>query len=163
MKICKVSQLSISQIANKIHDLLVDDEDDNLQGLCLQVSRHLAQVLINHGYKNAHVVQGTFTVDNPDPSAYEDWDVNDFIGDSLDKGEAMEQAYEAMEAAKYTPLHYWVMVNDLVIDITVKQFQDELDEEIDKVIIDKIGNVERYIVIAENYVEPKIMYRHAVI
>ena len=153
---------SIEQIATQVRNSLMQDDDDSLKSLCLPVSRHLAQVLINNGYVAANVVQGTFTIDNPDPSAYEGWDEKDFLGDSLDEDEAMEEGRENMESAKYTPLHYWVQINNIVIDITADQFNDELEEPMERVEIGDIVSLGRYTVITENWIEPKIMYSWAV-
>jgi hypothetical protein len=138
---------SVQDIAHEVRSSLLTDDQDTLQSLCLPVSRHLAKILIDNGYSAANVVQGTFTVDEPDPSAYEDWDVEDFGGDE-----------DMMEQATYTPLHYWVQINDMVVDITADQFNDELEYPIEEVVIGGIGSLDRYNVITEDFIEPKIMF-----
>ncbi len=145
---------NITQIASDVRKSLLQDDEETLATLCLPVSRHLAKILIDHGYSSAHVVKGTFSVDNPDPSAYEDWDVNDF-------GEG-EEGELLMEEAKYTPLHYWVQIGNIVIDITADQFNDELEFPVSEVIVDDINSLDRYTVFQENYVEPRIMYPWAI-
>lgn len=152
-KISKAS-LSVEEIASQVRNSLLRDDEETLAALCLPVSRHLAQILINNGYKAASVVQGTFTVDNPDPSAYDEWDIKDF-----GSGEETEEDYEEMEAAKYTPLHYWVQLNNIVVDITADQFNDELDEPMPEVVTGDINALERYTVITDNFIDPRIMYR----
>lgn len=145
---------SVEEIAKDVRDSLLS-HNESLKSRCLPVSRHLAQVLINEGYNAAHVVSGMFRVDTPDPEASVNWDVNDFMG------KTPEESYENMESAKFTPLHYWVQINDIVIDITADQFNNELDEPASGVIIASINNLDRHIVMEENCVEPKIMYEWA--
>jgi len=153
---------SVEDIARDVRASLLTDDEDSLKSLCLPVSRHLAQVLINEGYAAANVVQGVFTVDTPDEEAYADWDVQDFMSNSVnDDDDAMESAYESMESAKYTPLHYWVQINDIVVDITADQFNDELEDPVPEVIVASINNLDRYTVMSENFIEPKIMYKWA--
>ena len=152
----------IRNIAYRVRASLLRDDEDSLATMCLPVSRHLAQILINNGYGGAHVVRGTFTIDEPDPSHYEDWDADDFIGTEDYENEGANEDYEEMEAAKFTPLHYWVMVGNLVIDITADQFNDELEEPYEEVVVEPIGNVsDRYTIISENFIEPRIMYNWA--
>ena len=142
-----MESLSVEQLATQVRNSLSHDDDDSLTALCLPVSRHLAQVLITNGYSAAAVIQGTFTVDTPDPEATSDWDVADFGDD-----------YEMMEEATYTPLHYWVQLNNTVVDITADQFNDELEDPVPEVTIGDINALERYTVITEDFVESKIMY-----
>ena len=150
----------IKKIAEGVRYSLTNNEKDSLKALCLPASRHLCYILMKKGYSAANVVQGTFRIDEPDPEAYSEWDVNDFIGDSFDEEEAMNQAYEEMEAAKYTPLHYWVQINDIIIDITPDQFNDELEYDFPSVYIANKNSPEssRYTTIIEDYIEPKLMW-----
>lgn len=153
----------IRQIATKLRSMLVSDDEETLKSLCLPVSRHLAQLLINKGFAAANVVRGTFTVDNPDPSACAELDVKDFLGDSLDEEEAMAQAYDEMNDAMFHPVHYWVQIGGLIIDITADQFNDEINDPYPPVMIDNIENVsDRYDIVAEDFIEPRIMYPNAV-
>lgn len=94
----------------------VDDphEDDPcvaeiFQAECLQASKDLKKRLEKYGYA-AILRMGAFTIDFPDSSYYEDGGEED--------------------GAEYIPLHYWVEVNGHVLDIALKQFQDECDEEL---------------------------------
>jgi hypothetical protein len=132
--------------------------NDSLQAMCLPVSRHLAKILIDNGFKTAEVVQGTFTIDNPDEEAYNEWDVDDFLMGDVENEEDMGMAYEAMENAKYRPLHYWVMLNDIIVDITADQFNNELNEPVSGVIVDSINNLGRYTIISKDFVDPRIMF-----
>ena len=139
---------AISQIAAGVRQSILNTKDDDtLQELCLPVSRHLAKVFIDNGYAAANVVQGTFTIDHPDPLATEGWDIADFGYDE-----------EMMKQASFTPLHYWVQINNIVIDITADQFNDELDGTFPDVIVGEIGSLGRYTVITEDFIEPKTMY-----
>jgi hypothetical protein len=135
----KKSQLTIQSIAQKVRSTLTCDSDDCLKAYCLPASRKLKSELVKNGY-DAIVVQGVFTVDNPDPSASEDWDIKDFGSE------------EEMESAKYTPLHYWVEVNGLIVDITASQFNDELDESVRDILIGTYEELDRYRVIVRDWV-----------
>jgi len=57
-----------------------------------------------------------------------------------------------MEEATYTPLHYWVEVNDIIIDITADQFNDELDYPISPVEIGTYSDLERYTSINKDWI-----------
>lgn len=117
----KLSQKkNIAVIAQEVQKRLLnyycDVEDEQcLRKKCLEASRKLRDELIKNGY-NAHVVRGTFRVDNPDPEACSEMDVNDY-------------SEAEMEEAKYNPLHYWVEMGTTIIDITANQFNNELEEE----------------------------------
>jgi len=111
----------ILRIAKEAWSFVVREYDDeDLKAVCLPVSRFLRDKLIKAGH-NAIVVQGTFHVDDPDPNAYEDWDVGDF------------DDHDDMEQAKYDVLHYWVEVNGKMLDITSSQFKDEVDDELERI------------------------------
>jgi hypothetical protein len=85
------------------------NDDESLKAMRLDVSRRLAERLTSAGYE-AKVVQGKFIIDEPDMDSYSDWDVNDF-NDEND-----------MTAAMFTPLHYWVETNGLIVDKASSQF-----------------------------------------
>jgi hypothetical protein len=156
---------SVEQIATQVRNSLLRDDDDSLKALCLPVSRHLAQILINNGYNAASVTQGTFTVDTPDIDAWSEMDAKDFLpAEPMEtEEEEMQYAEQAMEAATYTPLHYWVQLNNMIIDITADQFNDELEDPVPEVIIGDISALgDRYTVTTENWAEPKIMYKWTV-
>lgn len=145
-KISKNSE-QLDQIAYEVREyILTKIDEDSLASMCLPVSRHLAYVLISKGYAAANVVKGMFTIDDPDPSAYEDWSVEDF-GDE-----------DSMESAQRTPLHYWVQIGNMVIDITGDQFNDELDDPWPEIFIGDFNAAGVYTVIQEDVIEPKLMF-----
>lgn len=138
----KISQnlQSLTQIATQFRKQMIKCYDDEcLRSLCLPVSRKLKEYLISKGY-DAIVVQGVFTVDNPDPEATQEWDINDF------------ESQEEMEDATYHPLHYWVEIRDLIIDITADQFNDELDEPVPPINIGTYQELERYKAIHKDWI-----------
>jgi hypothetical protein len=165
--------ISIEQIATRVRKSILRDDDESLKSLCLPVSRHLAQILINNGYREANVVQGTFTVDEPDSTVTEEWNIDDFVpaeywteeyrsADGSWSEEALEAGEEMMENATYTPLHYWVQLNNIVVDITADQFNDELETPVPEVMVGDINSLDRYTIIMEDFTSPRIMYDWAV-
>lgn len=99
--------------------MVTEDEPPNAR--CLVCARVLQKALVKAGIKGALVVQGTFNIDIPNEEAYEDWDENDF------------DDQDAMEKAKFFPLHYWVEVPGrprLIVDVTADQFNEELDDDV---------------------------------
>jgi hypothetical protein len=135
-----IRQKNIKQIAQEVRISMVKCYNDNcLKALCLPVSRKLKEALLRNGY-DAIVVQGVFTVDNPDPEAYADWDANDFENE------------DQMEEAKYTPLHYWVEVGNTIIDLTADQFNDELDAPVSSIQIGTYAALGRYTPIHKDWI-----------
>jgi len=131
---------TIPQIAQYVRSNLIKCYDDEcLRSLCLPVSRQLKTELVKNGY-DAIVVQGVFRVDNPDPTASDDWDPSDFENE------------EEMESAKYTPLHYWVEVNNMIVDLTANQFNDELSEPVSPIEIGSYADLERYTPIHRDWI-----------
>jgi len=111
----KIAQIkTIEQIAINTRKKTLKYYGD-LRAVCLDVSRDLKNELIKNGYK-AIVVQGTFSIDNPNMEYCEDLDLDD------------EKDAEAI----YNPLHYWVEVEGKILDITSNQFNDEIENELDK-------------------------------
>lgn len=142
-KVSKIDVNKLTQLATQFRKQMVEyycDDDECLRSLCLQVSRKLKEFLILNGFNTAIVVQGVFRVDNPDPSAYSEWDTRDF------------ESEEEMQEATYTPLHYWVEVNDIIVDITADQFNDELDDPVTAVEIGTYGNLSRYTPINKDWI-----------
>jgi hypothetical protein len=143
MKIIKISKKSIEQIASELrNELTIDPDDDQITAMCLQVSRELKKRLISNGYE-AIVVQGVFEVDSPDV-AYSEMDSDLF------------ESEEEMEDAMHHPLHYWVEAFDgnenLIVDITADQFNDELEsEEMPPVFIDSLDSI-RYTSIRKDWI-----------
>lgn len=145
----------IERIALEVRQSFLTNDDDTLKAMCLPVSRELKKRLIAAGFDTAIVVQGVFQIDEPDPSAYENWDINDFLPAEQMETEEEEMAYaeEEMESAKYTPLHYWVEVKNLIIDVTADQFNDELiGEEMPPIIIQSKSDSDRYTTTVEDWI-----------
>jgi len=135
----KSQRPTVEQIAKSVRENIVKCYDDDcLRALCLQASIQLREELIKNGYK-AMVVQGKFKVDNPNEEYFEDWDVDDFENE------------EKMEEEKYTPLHYWVEVNGLVVDITASQFNDELDDPVEPIKIGTYNDLDKYIPVHKGF------------
>ena len=131
----------LNELATQFRKQMVKCYDDEcLKNLCLPISRKLKEFLVSKGFNNAIVVQGVFKVDNPDIDAYSEWDINDFENE------------EEMESATYTPLHYWVEVNNIIINITASQFNDELDYPVEPVEIGTYQDMERYTPIHKDWI-----------
>lgn len=126
---------TVGQIATEARRQLVGDYDlgdDPPKAMCMEFAEYLTERLREAGY-DAKFVRGTFHLDYPDPSAYEDWDPDDF-----------EDA-EEMEEAKQNALHYWAEVDGkTVVDITADQFADETDEEFEPVTVGSYAELGRY-------------------
>jgi hypothetical protein len=105
---------TIEEIAKNARNKVLKHWGD-LRAVCLDVSRYLRNQLIKNGYK-AIVVQGTFAVDEPNMEYCED----------------LDQDNEDDAKAIYNPLHYWVEVNGKILDLTADQFNDEIENELDK-------------------------------
>lgn len=102
-----------------------------LDAACLPASEAIAELLSEKGYK-PKIVKGTFAIDEPNPEFYDNWDPEDF------------ESEEAMEEAMYHPLHYWVEVDGLIVDITGDQFQIEVKDRIPKIVIGTYDEFGRY-------------------
>jgi len=109
-----------------------------LQDVCLDVSKELKQELINNGY-DAVVVQGKFEIDYPNEQHYNELDVDDFENE------------EYMGKEMYTPLHYWVEVDGIIVDITADQFNDELNGNMPSVVIGNYDDLVRYIPVHKDW------------
>jgi hypothetical protein len=108
----------IRQVAEALREEWFSDEDsDGPTGMCLTASEELATRLRRIGYP-ARVVMGRLEIDFPNWEHYTEWDPADFNSE------------EEMNEAMHTPLHYWVEIGDLIIDITADQFNDELDSDV---------------------------------
>ena len=123
---------TIEQIAQQVlkKELAYNDNDkESLRNECLPISVALKNELIKNGYA-ATVVQGTFSVDNPGEIYYdEDMKV-------IPKKERKEMMY--------TPLHYWVEVNGVIVDITATQFNDRIDDQMEPITIGAYSELNRY-------------------
>lgn len=94
-------------IASRVRKQIIKDtENYTLTGECYDASLALKKAFDKAGIKSS-LIQGTFQLDDPDPSEIEN------VGEDV--------------AAN--PLHYWVKVRNTIVDITVSQFNDELDGE----------------------------------
>ena len=139
----------ITEIATKTRNLILTDEKQTLRDKCLPVSRHLARLLINHGFRNSIVNRGLFKTDKPCMSIEIDPDY--YFNDKA-----------LMEEARCNILHYWVEVNSsIIVDITADQFNDELNSPFDKVFVSPKSSSERHTVITEDYIDPKIIFPNA--
>lgn len=144
--LCKVAKKSIQTIATEVRANQVKcygGDEDCLKATCLPSSRALKAELIKNGYE-AMVVQGTFYVENPDPSATEGWDINDFKDE------------EEMEDATHNPLHYWVEIigkENTIVDITADQFNNEIEgETMGPITIGSHSSLGRYTVIHKDWI-----------
>lgn len=133
MKIRKFSRFDrLFQLAKFVRDDLIGrhcpaGEEQCLRALCHEASLALCSVLIGNGFP-AVVVEGTFRTDLPD-----------FFFDAYD-----EDPYDP-ESSSRNPLHYWVEVEGIVVDITADQFNTELDgEEIPAVVVGFRSDLPRY-------------------
>lgn len=137
------ARLSIPTIASQVRNQLVQcygGDKDCLKEKCLKASRALKAQLLRAGYI-ATVTRGAFRVDRPDPEAIKMMDAEGYASEELRKDD------------KKNPGHYWVEVEDLLIDITGDQFNNELEgEKIPKVNIGKRSSMSRYTTIEEDYI-----------
>jgi hypothetical protein len=141
-KLIKTAQQkkTIGQIAQEIRNKMVRCYDDEcLQAVCLDVSRELTKELQKYGYK-AQIVQGTFEIDDPNMENYDEWDEKDFNNE------------EDFNDVIYHPLHYWVEVNGMIIDITASQFNDEIeDEQMPDIVMGSYSEFPRYKVLRKGW------------
>jgi len=104
-------------IALKLRQELVDNNDDDLlEGYCLEASRELFRRFKQAGL-NPELIQGTVDIDIP---------VFTDDGDEV-----------------FNPLHYWIEIGDYLIDITCSQFRQYMEDDhaiecMDDVLIEKI-------------------------
>lgn len=147
-KIAQNNQIinKIASIAQSVRSSLSSADDDDLKEYCLPASRALSKKLNEAGIRSI-VVQGVFKVDSPDPESYAEWNINDF------------ESEEEMHEATFTPLHYWVEVlmspnekNNLIVDITASQFNDEIDTPQNTIEIDTYNNMPRYMPIQKDWI-----------
>lgn len=130
----------LNQIATQFRQQQVKCYDDEcLRNKCLPISRKLKALLLSKGFNTAIVTQGIFKVDNPNPEAIAELDP---------KGLTKEE----FEESKYTPLHYWVEVNNVIIDVTASQFNDELESPMNPIEIGTYEELERYVPIHKDYI-----------
>lgn len=94
---------TIYDIAKKLRLELVDNNDDDLlEGYCLEASRELFNRFKKAGF-NPELVQGTVEIDIP---------VFTDDGDEV-----------------FDPLHYWVQVDNYLVDITCSQFRQYMEDD----------------------------------
>jgi hypothetical protein len=95
---------------------------DAPEAACYDASEVLAAALRNAGIA-ARRVQGTFYLDEPDPSKYdEDMD----------------------EAEMHEATHHWVEVGPYIVDVTADQFADESEDEIPPIVLGRKKDLWRY-------------------
>lgn len=94
---------TLTDIATEMRSEMVDTfEDETLTGVCLECSKALVHKL-NQQHIESEIVVGFMDVDQALLS--DDW----------------EEIFD--------PLHYWVKVNDYVVDITCTQFMDYMIDD----------------------------------
>jgi len=121
----------IRSIAEHYWKSFNNDPDYDPKADCLNTAKRLGNFLKKEGF-SVLLVKGTFELDNPDPENYSDWDVNDFDSE------------EEMETEMYHALHYWNEIDEIIIDITAYQFQDEVDEALEFIVVGTYKDYCRY-------------------
>ena len=86
------------------------------------ISRVLKNKLIKNGFDNVYLVNGVFEIDNPNLSDEEIKIMRDNYYD------AFENEEEFLDSFRW-PSHYWVEINGNILDITVDQFNEELNDK----------------------------------
>jgi len=130
-----LKQKNILQIAQEVRkDQVKTHDSESLREQCLGVSKALKKVLINNGY-DAIVTRGLFRVDRPDQKAIQDW-----------KGKK-----EDIERDALTLEHYWVEVNNLIVDLTSSQFNDLLNKPLPLMQMGTYSQLQRYIPITPDW------------
>lgn len=113
-----MSDEEIKQMSIKLmKDLQSKYEIDDFKSLCLDIAKEVYLFFKKHKI-DVSIIQGKFTIDDPDPLVYDEWDVDDF------------ESEEEMENEIYNPIHFWNEVDGKVLDLTIRQFQDEVDDEL---------------------------------
>ena len=126
----------IDKIAQKIRRQILKKNKGSTANQCYVASIKVYEMLQQAGYDPA-LIQGRVIVDDPNPKKV--------------YAEYTEADLGAMAQTDYCnimcrPLHYWVEVKGLVVDVTGDQFNDEIDtEEIPKIVIDQYEAQPRYI------------------
>lgn len=101
---------TIYDIAKKLRlELVESNDDDLLEGYCLEASRELFNRFKKAGF-NPELVQGTVDIDIP---------VFTDDGDEV-----------------FDPLHYWVQVDNYLVDITCSQFRQYMEDVLVENIVD---------------------------
>lgn len=119
---------NILSIAKAFRNNVIKDHGD-LKAMCYEISLGLSHELKKHEI-DSKVIKGYFYIDNPDESQYDD---------EIDESEM-----------RLAP-HFWVEVNNKILDITADQFQDEVEgERIDEITYGNYNDFDRYINSKEN-------------
>lgn len=112
----------VEQVAEMIRAELGSDPED-VRAMCFDATKALGSALKAAGFKPTRV-QGTFSVDEPDPEV------------------TPAEAFESGEA--YTPIHHWIELGGLIVDVTASQFNDEIEDPMPDIVIGKTRDLRRY-------------------
>lgn len=111
----------VKTIAESVRKAIECDEE--VTGMCFEATKALEKALRAAGYKPKRVL-GTFQIDDPNPEL------------------TPEEAFESGEA--YRPIHHWVELDRMVVDVTASQFNDEIDEPMPDVVVGTYADLGRY-------------------
>lgn len=129
MKIYRIAKLSIEQIARNERIKAEIMFKGSLKNNCHKISKTLKDTLMKYDYPSAIVCWGTFNVDKPVKKE--------------DMGELNPLLYdneEQLQDVLYRLEHYWVKVENLIVDITADQFNDLLSSSMPPVFIGNQNN-----------------------
>jgi len=123
-----------------------NNDDDFLREQCNKISQSFKRFLISKGIQ-ATITRGVFKIDNP-PEYSEDLNNQN---NTEDWGDDVYESEEERIEASYYPLHYWVEVNNIIIDLTANQFNDELNSPVSSIEIGTYADLKRYTPITKDY------------
>lgn len=112
----------VEQIAEAVRAELGSHPED-VRAMCFDATKALGSALKAAGFKPTRV-QGTFSIDEPDPEVTPD------------------EAFESGEA--YTPIHHWIELDGVIVDVTASQFNDEIEDPMPDVVIGRPRDLGRY-------------------
>jgi hypothetical protein len=119
----------ILEIAEEVRKELIEIYDSP-KAVCLEASRMLKKELKKNGFESI-IVQGTFTID--DPLEFDEFD-------DFDEDEDNENCNHYI----YDPLHYWIEINEEILDITADQFKEQVLDDIEEITFGKYSENTRY-------------------
>ena len=94
-----------------------------MRALCFDATAELGTLLNRRGLYPLRV-KGTFLLDDPDPEV------------------TPEDAFES--GAAYRPIHYWIEVGGLVVDVSADQFNQEISHPLPEVVMGTYKSLARY-------------------
>lgn len=116
----------IYEIAKKVREQIqLEIGNKDLKGFCKYCSNKIRLLLRLKGYRTK-LIKGRFMVESPDLVS-------------------IDPIYWGSEDTYYPP-HYWVEIDNLIIDVTADQFNVELDVEnhMDEIVIGTYEELPRY-------------------